>query len=272
MAKTTSPGILSFNDPNTVAHAFKTRLQTGEIMLGGMIMECIRPCISNIYKQAGYDFIYVETEHTMFDGSALADFLLGCRGNGIPTICKIPILNRAYVARYLDNGACGIQLPRTESREQVTELVDYMKFPPIGSRAAAPCFGNVDYCAPNDPTAWLDSCNRSTIVVAHVETRKGYKNAKEIITTPGLDMLYIGPYDFSVSMGQPGNYDHPDLSKPMQDILTLCLEYKVPFGTTASGPDAGRRWIEQGCQFFEVVDELSLISRGAFEAVRQYRM
>jgi 4-hydroxy-2-oxoheptanedioate aldolase len=72
-------------------------------------------------------------------------------------------------------------------------------------------------------------------------------------------------------MGHPGDYDHPDVAGPMQEILALCQKHHVPFGTTASGSAAAGQWIARGAQFFEAVDELTLIREGASQLVREYR-
>jgi 2-keto-3-deoxy-L-rhamnonate aldolase RhmA len=84
-------------------------------------------------------------------------------------------------------------------------------------------------------------------------------------------MVYVGPYDFSIAMGHPGEYDHPQVRKPMRKILDLCKKHQVPFGTTASGPEAAADWIAAGCRFFEVIDELALIGEGATRIVSAYR-
>src|SRR5262249_42545551 len=124
---------------------------------------------------------------------------LCARDNNLPAIAKTPQLERAEVAKLLECGVMGIQLPRTETRRDLETLIDYMKFPPLGTRAGAPCFGNVDYAWPANDVEWLKNANESTIVVAHIETAAGYRNAEKIISTPHLDMLYVGPYDFSIA-------------------------------------------------------------------------
>jgi len=258
-------------DPNALGRAFKRRLKRGDLLLGGMAIEYLRPSLVKLYAHAGFDFIFVEKEHGLFAGAELSDFVLCARDNRLPVISKVGELNRAEVARLLDAGAVGIQLPRTESRDDLLSLIDYAKFPPLGTRAGAPCYGNVDYLWPADSRTWLKRANQSTLIVAHIETGLGYENAEEIVTTSHLDMVYVGPYDFSIAMGQPGEYDHPRVKKAMDDILALCLRHQVPFGTTASGPEAAARWISAGCQFFEVVDELTLIGAGARQMVTEYR-
>ncbi|MEW6752714.1 MAG: aldolase/citrate lyase family protein [Candidatus Latescibacterota bacterium] len=258
-------------DPNDLGRAFRLRLQGSDVLLGGMVLEYLRPALVKIYARAGFDFIYVEKEHAFLEGPGLADFVLCARDNGLPVISKVGELNRAEVARLLEAGVVGIQLPRTQRREDLLTLVDYVKFPPVGSRAGAPCYGNADYAWPADHRRWLRGANQATLVVAHIETVAGYENVEAIVTTPHVDMVYVGPYDFSISLGHPGEYDHPEVRQAMRRILQVCRRHNVPFGTTASGARAAARWVKAGCRFFEVVDEISLIDAGARRTVQEYR-
>lgn len=258
------------HDPTALGRNFKRRLRAGEVMLGGSVSEYLRPSLAKIYAQAGYDFVYVDKEHMFFDGAEMTDFILAARDNQLPVVSKIGELNRSETARLLEAGAVGIQLPRSESRAQLEQLISFMKFPPYGTRAGAPCYGNVDYAWPADDRGWLRKADESTAVVVHIETALGYENAEEIVSTPQVDMVYVGPYDFSIAMGEPGNYDHPQVRKPMLEILKLCKKHGVAFGTSASSPQRGLEWIAKGCQFFELATEQGLIINGAAELVRAY--
>lgn len=259
------------NDPTSLGRNFKKRLRTGGVLLGGMVYEYLRPSIVKIYAHAGFDFIYLENEHALFDGPAFADFVLAARDNNLPVIAKIGQLERSETARLLESGVVGIQLPRTESAEELKTLIDYMKFPPSGTRAGAPVFGNVDYIWPTDDRAWLKKADESTAVVAQIETARGYENAEEIIATENVDVVYVGPYDFSISMGHPGEPDHPVVKKAIDEILSLCLSHGVAFGISASSTRTAGSWIRRGCRFFEVIDEMSMINSAATEIVEAYR-
>jgi 2-dehydro-3-deoxyglucarate aldolase/4-hydroxy-2-oxoheptanedioate aldolase len=249
----------------------KARLKAGDVLLGGILTEYARPSLVKLYRQAGFDFLYVEYEHVFFGPAALADTVLCARDNGLPVIAKTPQLERAEVAKLLECGVVGVQLPRTESRAEVETLRCYLKFPPQGTRAVAPGFGNSDYVQPADWQQWMTDQDAETLLVVHIETRAGFERSQEIISTPGVDMVYVGPGDFSIAMGRPGQYDHPDVVRPMEQILDLCRQHNVPFGTTASGPEAAGRWIDKGARFFETVDELALIHEGATRLVREYQ-
>ncbi len=259
------------SDPTALGRAFKRRLRSEDVSLGLTAMEYLRPSLAKLYALAGMDFVYIEKEHGLFDGPELTDFVLACRDNGLPAVSKLGELNRAEVGRLLEAGATGIQLPRSESREQLAALVDYVKFPPLGTRAGAPGYGNTDYALPDDHAAWLRKANQSTVVVAHIETALGLENIEEIAGTPHLDVIYVGPYDFAIELGHPGDYDHPDVVAGMDRILQVCLARGIAFGTTASSPGAGRRWIKKGCRYFEMETEVELIAHGAAQAVAAYR-
>ena len=177
-----------------------------------MVTEYVRPSLMKLYGHAGIDFVFFEYEHTYFSPTALADTVLAARDNGLPPIAKTPQLERQEVAKLLECGVVGVQLPRTESRAQIEELRGYLKFPPVGTRAIAAGMGNSDYFLPRDLSTlrhWMDEQDAETTLIAHIETRLGYERAEEIVGAPGVDMVYVGPGDFSVEMGRPGQYDHP---------------------------------------------------------------
>ena len=249
----------------------KAGMKAGTVQLGGIIAEYARPSLVKIYQQAGFDFIYIEYEHMMFNGSDLVDTVLAARDNGLPVVAKTPQLERAAVAKLLECGVVGIQLPRTETVEEVETLLDYIKFPPAGTRAYAAGYGNSSYMKVGDIKEWMVQQDEETTLVVHIETKVGYHNAEAIVRTPGVDMVYVGPGDFSVEMGHPGKAEHPDVRGPMEEILEICTAHGVPFGTTAMSMEGAARWVEKGALFFEAEDEYGFIREGAADLVEAYR-
>ena len=260
-------------DPTALGRAFRRRLRRagagGPPVLGCMVSEYLRPSLATLLAEAGYDFVFVETEHAFLQTPELAGFVHAARGLGLPAIAKTG-LDRGEVTRLLDAGLCGLQLPRTESPEQLAELAEYALFPPKGSRAGAPGYASTDYRIPEDHAAWLRRANQSVSLVAHIETTEGFHNAAAIVASPHVDVVYVGPYDFSIAMGRPGDYDHPDVTGPMRRILRLCRERQVCFGTTPSGPETARDWVRRGAGFFELGSELELLAQGARAEVEAY--
>ena len=249
----------------------KARLAAREVLVGGMVLEYTRPSLMKLYQQAGYDFVYIEYEHAYFDMVAFADTVVAARDNGLPVIAKTPQLERQEVAKLLECGVVGMQLPRTETREEIETLIDYIKLYPKGSRASATGYGSSDYIKPTDRQGWIAGQDAETTLVVHIETRSGYANAEEIVSTPGVDMVYCGPGDTSLEFDHPGDWDHPDVLGPMEQVLDLCMQHGVPFGTSVKGHESAARWIGKGALFFEEASELDLIRRGAEAIVDGYR-
>ena len=109
-------------DPTLLGRKFKQRLKSKDVLLGATATEYMRSSLVKFYCAAGFDYIFIENEHVIFDGPALADFVMCTRDNGIPVIAKVGDLSRAETARLLEMGITGIQLPRTESREQLLDF------------------------------------------------------------------------------------------------------------------------------------------------------
>ena len=258
-------------DPTALGRNFKRRIKSGPIMLGPTAKEYLRPSLVKIYKHAGADFILLENEHVIFNGPSLADFVQSARDNQLPVIAKVGQLERAEIARLLDHGIVGIQLPNTESREQLLELYDLVKYRPLGTRAVAPCYGNVDYVRPADGPAWIKKANKATSIIAHIETEGGYANLEEIATTPGVDMLYVGLADFSVAMGHPLQTNHPVVKKAVMKIHAACTKNNLPFGITPSDPKVAAYWAKRGARFFEMIDEMAYLDDVLSAAIGEWR-
>ena len=154
----------------------KARLAAREVLVGGMVLEYTRPSLMKLYQQAGYDFVYIEYEHAYFGMAEFADTVVAARDNGLPVVAKTPQLERQEVAKLLECGVVGMQLPRTETREEIETLIDYIKLYPKGSRASATGYGSSDYIKPTDRQGWIAGQD--------AETRSSFTSRRE----PGMPM------------------------------------------------------------------------------------
>ncbi len=251
--------------------SLKSMLHQSQLIVGLTTQHVTHPWLAKLWKYSGCDFVYIEYEHGFFNEAELASFVLSCRSEGLPVVAKVPECTRTHVAKLLDCGVTGIQLPWTETQEQIERLVSYVKFPPIGIRAAAPCFGNCDYDPHVDGPEFIEEANRETIILAHIETRRGVENADTILSNPHVDIVFLGMYDLSVSFGQAGNFQNPNLVAGVERVITSARKYKKVVGMYVPNSDAARAWFSKGVTFFETVSELDLISQGAQSVVREFR-
>src|SRR5262245_19410587 len=156
--------------------SLKSMLKEDRVLVGVTTQHVCTPWLAHLWKNSGADFVYVEYEHSFMNEADLANLVLSCRASGLPVVAKVPECSRTHVANLLECGVVGIQVRWTAPLERIDRLVSYVKFPPLGIRAAAPGMGNCDYDTQTTGRDLIAVGNRETVVLAHVETRQGIQN------------------------------------------------------------------------------------------------
>jgi 2-keto-3-deoxy-L-rhamnonate aldolase RhmA len=251
--------------------SLKSLLKENRVLVGMTTQHVMAPWLAQLWKHSGADFVYVEYEHSFMNEADLAGFVLSCRTHSLPVVAKVPECSRTHVAKLLECGVLGIQLPWTETREQIDRLVSYVKFPPAGIRAAAPGMGNTDYNSQTTGRELIEVGNRETVVLAHVETRKGIENLDAILGNPHVDVLFLGMYDLSISYGQPGDFRHPDVAAAVEAALAAAQRHGKVAGMYVPDAKAAEPWVGRGMRFFETASEVDLIDGGARQLVQRFR-
>src|SRR5436309_12040363 len=145
--------------------SLKQMLKEQKLVVGLTTQHVTQPWLAKLWKYSGTDFVYIEYEHGFWNEGELAGFVLCCRSEGLPVVAKVPECSRTHVAKLLECGVTGIQLPWTESRQQIDSLVSYVKFPPLGIRAASPGMGNCDYDGHFNGKEFIERANQETVVL-----------------------------------------------------------------------------------------------------------
>jgi 2-dehydro-3-deoxyglucarate aldolase/4-hydroxy-2-oxoheptanedioate aldolase len=249
----------------------KTILQKQPLAVGLTTMHVVEPWLAKLFGRSGADFVYVEYEHGFFNEADLAGFVLCCRAEGLPVVAKVPECSRTHVAKLLECGVTGIQLPWTETREQIDRLASYVKYPPAGIRAACPGMGNCDYDLTVDGAEFLAAGNRETVILAHVETRTGVQNITDILGNPHVDVAFLGMYDLSVSYGHPGDFRHPEVAAAVEQVIAAAHKAGKTMGMWVPDYSAAAPWIEKGVTFFETGNEVDFIDSASRRTISEFR-
>ncbi|MBM3803233.1 MAG: hypothetical protein FJW26_13110 [Acidimicrobiia bacterium] len=251
--------------------SLKQMIREKKVVVGLTTQHVTQPWLAKLWKRSGTDFVYIEYEHCFFNEAELASFILCCRAEGLPVVAKTPECSRTHVAKLLEAGVIGIQLPWTESRAQIDQLVSYVKFPPVGIRAASPGMGNSDYNLDIDGKLFLEKANEETVVLAHVETRRGVDHIDEILSCPQVDIVFLGLTDLTVSYGLPAQYTHPDVESAIEKVLAAAKRAGKLVGMWVPGYAVARPWIEKGVSFFETASEIDMIDSSARRIISEFR-
>ena len=184
-------------------------------------------------------------EHTGWSIESIRMLVATTRSTNLIPYVRIPATEYHFIARALDMGAMGVMVPMVESAQQAETIVASAKYPPIGRRGAAFGVAHDDYSG-GDIVQKISTANSETQLIAQIETAAGVENVNAIAAVDGIDVLWIGHFDLSNSLGIPGQFDHPRFRDALDEVLAACRQHgKVP-GFMAGSIDNGKSLLDQG--------------------------
>ena len=246
--------------PNRIKHA----LAEGQSVIGTMIAELRQPAVVQLLANAGFDFAIIDNEHGAFNLETIADLTRMAVYTGLTPLVRIPDLTYAYIAQSLDAGAQGLMVPRISTAQQVREVVQMMKYPPLGMRGSALSRGYTRF--KGGPVAeTMAVVNEETLLIVQVETRGAIENIEEIVATPGVDVTLIGPNDLSIALGVPGQQDHPDMQAAIQKMLAACQRHHVYPAIHINDLKLAVYWAKQGMRLVSSNAEIGLLVKAGQE-------
>jgi 2-keto-3-deoxy-L-rhamnonate aldolase RhmA len=185
-------------------------------------------------------------------------------------IVRVADLQYALIARALDCGAEGVIFPRVEDPEILQRAVSWTKFPPEGIRGCGLTPLHIDFEPASIPEI-MRHANEQTMVVLQIETVKAVEAMDELLSVPFLDAVMIGPVDLSISLGVPGEFEHPKMLATVERIVAACLAHGVVPGAQARNPALARRWKDMGMLFVGCGSEVSMLYEKGREVVTALR-
>jgi 4-hydroxy-2-oxoheptanedioate aldolase len=187
------------------------------------------PLWPNLVKQAGVDFVFVDTEHTPIDRNTLSWICQTYQALGIPPVVRLPCNDPFEACKALDAGAGGVIGPYLETPEQARGLAGAVKWRPLKGRRLDDALRDA-YTLEPELREYLEKRNADKIFIANIESVPAIENLDAICSVPGLDAVLIGPHDLSCSLGIPEQYGHPRFDEAVRTIFRIAREHKVGAG------------------------------------------
>jgi 2-keto-3-deoxy-L-rhamnonate aldolase RhmA len=222
----------------------KRTLAEGGVAIGTMVAEFATPGIARLVAGAGAEFVLFDLEHTGYGIERMRMVLATARATEVVPFLRVPDAAYDLVARGLDIGAMGLMVPAVESVDEARSIAEFARFPPVGRRG----FGLVfrDDWEPEGVPATLDKANAETIVLAQIETAAGLEVVEEIAGVDGIDVLWIGHFDLSASLGIPGEFGSARYKAAVDRIVAAGDAAGKPVGIVCGSVDEGRGLIQRG--------------------------
>ena len=246
----------------------KERLKSGEVVLGPFV-NLASPALIEIAATAGFDFVILDTEHGPLDVATCEDLCRVADSVGISPVVRVRENDAAQILRALDVGAAGAQVPQICTRADAEAVVRAGKYAPLGMRGLSPYTRASWYSAHG--TRVTDRLNDLSMLLVHVEGMEGINNLDQILSVQGIDVIFLGPYDLSQSLGIPGQVDDPRLVDHMRKASRRIRDAGLSVGTFADGPEAARRWIDAGVQYVSLSVDTGIYLKACREIVKAVR-
>lgn len=245
---------------------FKVRLSAGEILCGTLLTIGSTE-VAELLAVAGFDWIFLDAEHGALDPRDVLH-LLQAVGGRTPCLVRVPGLDEVWIKRALDAGAHGIIVPQVGAAEEAERAVRFALHPPYGRRGLGTARANRFGLGVAE---YLGTVSDRVTVVVQAETREALQHIQEIAQVPGLDAVFVGPYDLSASLGHPGEVGHPEVQAAISQIGRTCRDAGLRTGIFAMTAEELRKHLPEGFTLLAAGVDTVLLGQAAEALLRGLR-
>jgi 2-keto-3-deoxy-L-rhamnonate aldolase RhmA len=250
--------------------ALKDMTKSRSLKTGHFIVEFATPGIGHILKAAGCDFVFFDLEHSGFSYETLKSCVRYFEAAGVALIARVPGKDYHLLARACDVGAEGIVAPMVGTVAEAKAILDCIKYFPEGQRGVAVGVAHDNYGTGSVPDI-LANANRRMTFLPLIETEEGAENAAAIAALDGVDCLWVGHYDLSVSLGLPGEFTHPKFLKAMDKIIAGAKKHGKSLGRLVPNVEQGIQFYKQGFDFICYSGDVWVLRDALADAVSKIR-
>lgn len=229
-------------------NTFREKMLRGEKPIGsffelfsGNAMECL--------GLSGLDYVIIDTEHGACNEYAALDFIRAARLYSVTPLARVSQISRPAILKLLDAGAMGLIIPCVNSLEDAENIVRWGKYAPLGQRGVSPSAGTDFWMQPYARQGlehYFEVSNRETMLIPQCETVGCLENIEAIAAMPGIDGIFLGPFDLSASMGIPGQFDKPEFREALRHVQSVCKAAGKPCMIYAASESAVKDGFELG--------------------------
>jgi 4-hydroxy-2-oxoheptanedioate aldolase len=223
---------------------------------------------AEVMAHLGWDSLCVDLQHGVIDYQTAVGMLQAICTTEVTPIMRVPWNDPAIIMKCLDAGAYGIICPMINTRDEAQRFVRACRYAPVGYRSSGPI--RAQLWAGDD---YHDKANDTIVTFAMIETAEAVKNLDAVLSTPGLDAVYIGPSDLSISLGGKPGLDQTDAKVvgAIEEILAGCKRHGVHAGLHTGSPAYAKAMIAKGFEFVTLLNDSRLLTQAARKVVEETR-
>jgi 4-hydroxy-2-oxoheptanedioate aldolase len=244
------------------------RNAVAKALLVGAFAEIPHPVAIEVVAQAKPDFICIDWEHGQIARDQIENLVRASDVNNVPAMVRVPGHAPEEIAAALDSGARGILVPRVSTAAQAAAIVKASRYPPEGQRGVGPGRATGYGYRIFDHLA---EANAANVVAVQVETAEGLANVDRIAATEGVDVVFVGPGDLSVSLNAYRPEGAQKLAKAIEKIIATTLKRGKTAGIFCGRPEDIERWADKGASFFILASDTMFLGAATAAGLAQAR-
>jgi len=260
-------GLKEGSKPLSAAQRFRNLISQRTVL--GIFAKSQDPAFVEIIGHTGFDFVVLDLEHGANTVLSLQNLIRAAEVTGLVPIVRVKEDTPSLISEVLDVGAAGVQVPQISTRKQAEKVLQAARFTPLGMRGVCRFVRAAEYSA-LDRYEYFTRAN-TAIIAMQLEGVDAIENIKEILSVSGVDVVFIGPYDLSQSLGVPGQVDDPQVAQAMKAVVDECMEQNVVVGTFIDTIEEARKWSAAGVKYLCYSVDVGLFTEKCHETIQVLR-
>ena len=226
----------------------KEIIKAGGVVYGSMLSMSRNPRWATPVAGFGLDYIVIDSEHSPRDRSEIADLLAALTRIGVVPIVRIPAAQYIYATNAIDAGAQGVLAPYCETVEEARAVAGAAKWLPMKGEFVRRAVEKGEF--PSEATReYLEKRNLNNICIIGIESVPAMRNLPDILKIDGVDAIFVGPNDLTISLGIPDQFDHPDYEAALRKIIKLSREHGKAVLIHHQSVALTQKWLREGARF-----------------------
>jgi 2-keto-3-deoxy-L-rhamnonate aldolase RhmA len=248
----------------------KRALMSGKVQIGTWVNVIRTPQIARLLATAGFDFMYIDMEHSNFSIETVGDLCCYAQAAGIVPIVRPPAKDAHLLSRPLDSGAMGLLIPHVDTREEAEAVVRTVKYPPRGTRGFNLQSPHSDFALAK-AEEYIKAADEETLLIVQIESDLGIRNLDAILGVDGIDGAVVGRGDLSADLGVTGDWNHPEVMARVEKMIATCQRHgKIP-GLLVPNAAAAKEWIAKGIRLVPCSSDVNLLLDAATTTIKDIR-
>lgn len=252
------------------ANRFREVRAAGQMPVGHMLSEFGSRGMARMLEAAGVDFVLIDTEHGQFSPGEVSNLVAWFAATPVAPFVRIPQPDYHFIARTLDGGGLGIMVPNVQDAATARAIVRAAKYAPEGERGVFMGGANTEY-RKVEPVAFMAEANANTTVICQIESRAGVDNIEEIATTPGVDVLWVGHFDLTVSLGIPAEFHNPIFLDALKTVIAAAQKHNLGMGIQPANADQAHEWRDMGVNIISYSGDMAVYTDALANGVAAMR-